>query len=215
MWRLARAIVSEMSLGLVRRVILLVVEAPRGFVDPPSDPGVEREWRSCRVATKGHAPHAQLQDANGAECGVKRMKSTRREMLTVGGRTLLAAAVGRSGLEFGSEEGPKDLARWKFSQPLRVPPILSPVRMDATTDYYEITQKESDIEFMQGFRTRIWGYEGMFPGPTIKARRGRAAVVRQTNRLRGETVVHLHGGVTEADSDGFPTDMIMPGESRS
>jgi spore coat protein A len=87
--------------------------------------------------------------------------------------------------------------------------------MDATTDYYEITQREADIEFMPGFRTRIWGYEGMFPGPTIKARRGRAAVVRQTNRLRGETVVHLHGGVTEADSDGFPTDMIMPGESRS
>jgi spore coat protein A, manganese oxidase len=147
------------------------------------------------------------------------MKSTRREILTVGGRTLLAAAVGRSGLkfgsEFGSEEGPKDLAKWKFSQPLRVPPILSPVRTDATTDYYEITQREADVEFMPGIRTRIWGYEGMFPGPTIKARRGRAAVVRQTNRLPGETVVHLHGGVTEADSDGFPTDMIMPGESRS
>jgi spore coat protein A, manganese oxidase len=143
------------------------------------------------------------------------MKSTRREMLTVGGTTLLVAAVGRTGFYFGSEEGPKDSAKWKFSQPLRVPPILSPVRIDAKTDYYEITQREADIEFLPGTRTRIWGYEGMFPGPTIKARRGRTAVVRQTNRLLGETVVHLHGGVTEAGSDGFPTDMIMPGESRS
>jgi spore coat protein A len=147
------------------------------------------------------------------------MKSTRRELLAVGGRTILAAAIGRSGLEFGSEfegeKGPKDLAKSKFSQLLRIPHILNPVRSDATTDYYEITQKEADVEFMPGMRTRIWGYEGMFPGPTIKARRGRAAVVRQTNLLQGETVVHLHGGVTEPASDGFPTDMIMPGESRS
>jgi spore coat protein A len=143
------------------------------------------------------------------------MKSTRRELLAVGGTTLLAAAAGQTGLHSGSEEGPKDLAKWKFSQPLRVPPILSPVRIDEKTDYYEITQKEAETEFVPGTRTRIWGYEGMFPGPTIKARRGRTTVVRQTNRLRGETVVHLHGGVTEPDSDGFPTDMIMPGESRS
>jgi spore coat protein A len=147
------------------------------------------------------------------------MKSTRRKILTAGCSTLLAAAVGRAGLDFGSdlksEESPKDLAKWKFSQPLRIPHVLRPVRTDANTDYYEITQKEADVEFMPGIRTRIWGYDGMFPGPTIKARRGRQAVVRQTNRLRGETVVHLHGGVTESDSDGFPTDMVMPGQSRS
>lgn len=147
------------------------------------------------------------------------MKSTRREMLAVGGTTLLAVAAGRRGLDFGSGFGsteiPEDLAKWKFSQPLRVPPVLSPVRIDAKTDYYEIAQKEADVELLPEIHTRIWGYEGKFPGPTIKARRGRRTVVRQTNQLHRETVVHLHGGVTETDSDGFPTDMIMPGESRS
>jgi spore coat protein A len=190
----------------------------RGFADWGKDPEAERESRVFRAAARGRAPQAQVEKANSAEGGVKRMRSTRREMLTVGGKTLLAAAVGRRGLEFGSafgsEDGPKDLAKWKFSQPLRVPPILRPVRTDAKTDYYEITQREADVEFLPGIRTRIWGYEGIFPGPTIKARRGRTAVVRQTNRLHGETVVHLHGGVTEANSDGFPTDMILPGESR-
>jgi spore coat protein A len=107
------------------------------------------------------------------------------------------------------------LRDWKFVLPLRVPPTLTPVRTDAKTDYYEITQQEADVEFLPGMRTRIWGYQGMFPGPTIKVHRGRAAVVQQTNQLPVETVVHLHGGVTAADSDGFPTDIIMPGQSKS
>jgi spore coat protein A len=142
------------------------------------------------------------------------MKSTRREMLSLAGPALLAAAVARGGLDFEGVKSPEDLAQWRFVQPLRVPPVLRPVRIDADTDYYEITQREADIEILPGIMTRIWGYEGMFPGPTIKARRGRRAVVRHTNQVLHETVVHLHGGVTETDSDGFPTDMIMPGASR-
>ena len=40
----------------------------------------------------------------------------------------------------------------------------------------------------------IWGYDGIFPGPTIEARRGRRSVVRHRNELPVPTVVHLHGG---------------------
>jgi spore coat protein A len=58
------------------------------------------------------------------------------------------------------------------------------------------------------------GYNGTFPGPTIKARRGRTVVVRHVNRLGTPTVVHLHGGVTPPESDGFPMDHIMSGEAR-
>jgi len=39
-------------------------------------------------------------------------------------------------------------------------------------------------------------------------------VMRHANRLSVHTVVHLHGGVTPAESDGFATDMVMPGQSR-
>ena len=34
-----------------------------------------------------------------------------------------------------------------------------------------------------GFQTPIYGYDGIYPGPTIRARKGRAAIVRQHNRL--------------------------------
>ena len=97
----------------------------------------------------------------------------------------------------------------------RFHPFLRPVRTDATTDYYEITQREAQIEILSGRRAEVWGYEGMFPGPTIKVRLGRRAVVQQRNHLSVPAVVHLRGGVTPADSDGFPTDMIMPGQSKT
>ena len=98
------------------------------------------------------------------------MKITRRQMLSAGGVTLLGATLGRPTLEFFSHIGPNDAAHWKFALRLRVPPILKPVHTDAETDYYQMTQKEADIEILPGKRTRIWGYEGMFPGPTIGAR---------------------------------------------
>jgi len=142
------------------------------------------------------------------------MRLTRRQMLTAGG-AFLAATAGRAGLEFLERMDAHDGWNCRFSQPLRILPTLNPVRKDAEADFYEITQKEADVEILPGKRTRIWGYEGMFPGPTIRAQRGRKVVVRQTNQLPVHTVTHLHGGVTEPGSDGFPTDMVMPGQSKS
>jgi spore coat protein A len=103
----------------------------------------------------------------------------------------------------------------QFSSPLPIPPVLQPVRRDSAADYYEIAQREASVEIIPGMRTRIWGYDGIFPGPTIEARRGRVAVVTHTNRLDVPTVTHLHGGVTRPQSDGFPTDTVAPGETRT
>src|SRR5262245_66547736 len=102
----------------------------------------------------------------------------------------------------------------EFRVPLPIPPVLRPVRSDKTTDYYEIIQREAWAEILPGVRTRIWGYDGTFPGPTIRTRRNRTTVVTHANRLGVPAVVHLHGGVTRQDSDGFPTDTITPGELR-
>ena len=59
-------------------------------------------------------------------------------------------------------------------------------------------------------RTTILGYDGIFPGPTIEARRGRPVVVRHRKELPVPTVAHLHGGHTPADSDGWPLDLLLP-----
>jgi spore coat protein A, manganese oxidase len=97
-----------------------------------------------------------------------------------------------------------------FRVPLPIPPVLEPIRTDATTDYYRITQKISQAEILPDLKTEIWGYDGIFPGPTIVSRSGRRTVVRHRNELPVPTAVHLHGGVTPPEHDGYPSDVVMP-----
>jgi spore coat protein A len=84
------------------------------------------------------------------------------------------------------------------------------VHSNAQADYYEITQKVGKAEILPGLETEVWGYEGIFPGPTIETRSGRQVVIRQWNALPVPVSVHLHGGKTPPESDGYPTDLILP-----
>jgi spore coat protein A len=109
-----------------------------------------------------------------------------------------------------------------FTLPLFVPPVLKPVRTDswargtrAPTKYYEITHKEGKAEILPGLTTTLWGYDGIFPGPTIESRSGRKIVVRYHNELPVPVTTHLHGGRTPPGSDGYPTDLILPRSSSS
>ena len=102
-----------------------------------------------------------------------------------------------------------------FRVPLPVPPVLEPVRSDAGADYYEMTQKPERVEILPGLQTEVWGYDGIFPGPTVESRSGRKIVVRQHNELPVPVSTHLHGGRTPPESDGYPTDLILPRSSSS
>nr|WP_202884632.1 multicopper oxidase family protein [Actinopolymorpha cephalotaxi] len=97
-----------------------------------------------------------------------------------------------------------------FRVPLPIPPVARPTRSDATTDYYDLSPRVAEQEILPGTRTRIWGYAGRFPGPTVEARSGRRVVVHQTNELPVPVVTHLHGGRTPPASDGYPTDLLLP-----
>jgi spore coat protein A len=97
-----------------------------------------------------------------------------------------------------------------FKVPLPVPSVLEPVRSDAGADYYEMTQKAGRVEILPGLQTEVWGYDGIFPGPTVESRSGRKIVVRQHNELPVPVSTHLHGGRTPPESDGYPTDLIPP-----
>jgi FtsP/CotA-like multicopper oxidase with cupredoxin domain len=101
-----------------------------------------------------------------------------------------------------------------FQVPLTVPPVARPVRSRPDTDTYQITMRQADVEIIPGIRTRIWGYDGIFPGPTIKARAGKPVVVVQRNELDVDTSVHLHGGIQSPANDGHPTDVIKPRSSK-
>jgi FtsP/CotA-like multicopper oxidase with cupredoxin domain len=72
--------------------------------------------------------------------------------------------------------------------------------------------------------TRLWGYNGMYPGPTFDVIKGETTYVKWMSDLPTKhflpidttihgadktlpevrTVVHLHGGKQPASSDGYP-----------
>jgi FtsP/CotA-like multicopper oxidase with cupredoxin domain len=87
------------------------------------------------------------------------------------------------------------------------------VRSERGVDFYEVEIREGLAEILPGFQTPIYGYDGVYPGPTIRARKGRGSVVRQHNALPFDTNVHLHGGAVPAAHDGHPMDVIAPGGS--
>jgi spore coat protein A len=110
-----------------------------------------------------------------------------------------------------------------FSQPLRIPPVLSPTSSTSSADYYDLQVTQTNVSIIPGKSTPIIGYNGMTPGPTIKARVGRQAMVNVYNGLpattlggtTGKIVTHLHSGHIPAVDDGFPTDYVNPGTNRT
>ena len=144
------------------------------------------------------------------------MTLSRREFLKLGvaGGAGLLLPVGTFGTALARARTVENLESppvQPFAVPLPIPPVLEPARKDATTDYYEITQKEAKARILPELKTEVWGYDGIFPGPTIEARSGRRVVVRQKNELPVPVSTHLHGGVTPPESDGYPTDLVPPG----
>ncbi|MGN6593282.1 MAG: multicopper oxidase family protein [Terriglobales bacterium] len=83
--------------------------------------------------------------------------------------------------------------------------------------------------------TRLWTYNGSFPGPTIEARAGERLSIRWHNRLPAEhflpvdhslpgaalslppvrAVAHVHGARVPAASDGYPEHWSVPGETQT
>ena len=122
-----------------------------------------------------------------------------------------------------------------FVDPLILPPILRPSAVTADSQHYRITISEFEQQLHRDLPpTVVWGFEGITPGPTIEAERGRPITVDWLNRLPSRhrllvdhtlegagrdvpevrTTIHLHGGHVSASSDGYPDDWIIPGQEQ-
>jgi spore coat protein A len=97
-----------------------------------------------------------------------------------------------------------------YQVPLPIPPTVEP-----TNGTIELVARRSAVEILPGRTTEILGYEGIFPGPTIRARSNQELQVRLRNDGEIDTVLHLHGGHTPPEHDGYPTDLIVPGTERT
>jgi len=93
--------------------------------------------------------------------------ASRREFLKMAG-VVTASGLLRADRVFAAVEN-----REAFQVALRVPPVLTPLRRDGQ-DRYEMVMRRALRQIIPGTRTPIWSFDGAFPGPTIKATRGRA-----------------------------------------
>jgi len=91
-------------------------------------------------------------------------------------------------------------------------------------DYYELKMIQAEHSFHKDFpKSIIWGYNGLYPGPTIEATKDKSIYVRYKNLLplqhflpvdytlhaandskEVRTVTHLHGANVDWESDGHP-----------
>lgn len=125
------------------------------------------------------------------------------------------AATGADSRSEDEDVGAAAAALVSFSTPLPLPPVLAPTRRSATTDYYHLTIRPGTTQMKPGAPTPIVGFNGIFPGPTIIATRGRTVKVTQTNGWDENVSIHNHGAKVAASSDGHPTDYIVPGASKT
>ncbi|MEH7238096.1 multicopper oxidase family protein [Bacillus sp. JJ1562] len=113
----------------------------------------------------------------------------------------------------------------KFVDAMPIPKTISPKSRSNNSSYYEVTMKEFTQKLHRDLGpTRLWGYDGTFPGPTFEVMKNETVYVKWINDLpnkhflpvdttihgseitlpEGRSVVHLHGGRTPAHSDGYP-----------
>ncbi|HMP82204.1 MAG TPA: multicopper oxidase family protein [Verrucomicrobiota bacterium] len=106
-----------------------------------------------------------------------------------------------------------------YKDALNIPPVLKP-EIRGKTHYYTVTlqtglaRTHSDLP-----PTPVWGFNGLYPGPTIKATKGQPVVVRfvsqlpDTHGMNAEAsaeigmmypAVHLHGAHVAPEDDGHP-----------
>jgi spore coat protein A, manganese oxidase len=148
------------------------------------------------------------------------MKLSRRNLIKLG---LLSGGAIALGLRWLTRKSSKPEIAY-FARSLTLPPTLTPVRQDATTDYYEITVQRSWVEWLPGTQSEVWGYNGITPGPTIRQRGGssptkrRQSVVRFINQLDHDSegqplsiVTHVHGMASLPQYDGYTLDIVAPG----
>ena len=142
------------------------------------------------------------------------MKLSRRDVLRLAGSTGALLPWSESACLRGRPQAKLLPSRLPLPKPfeavLPIVPVLTPTRTDASTDYYEVAVRPASARILPGRTTSIWGYNGAFPGPTIEARQGRRVSLRLRNELPVPIVNHLHGGRTPPESDGYPTDLILP-----
>ena len=129
----------------------------------------------------------------------------------------------------------------RFVDPLPIPAVVkpagtrpSPAEASSQIPWYRIVMQQFQSKVHRDVPpTTFWGYDASCPGPIIETHSGQPILVEWINQLptrhlfavdhtlhgaeadkpEVRTVVHLHGGRTGPESDGYPTDWFTASQS--
>ncbi len=88
--------------------------------------------------------------------------------------------------------------------------------MDGDVKVFDLTCEVVDWEHNVGKTVEAWAYNGVVPGPEIRATEGDTVRINVTNKLPQSTSVHWHGLYVPNNMDGVPyitQTPIKPGET--
>ena len=154
-------------------------------------------------------------------------------------RTFLSAAAAVAANADSPALVPDKLER--FVAPLPRLPVAKPVGTRSVpgqphlrVPFYRIEMSQIECKVHRDLpATKMWGYGGMSPGPTIETRSGQGLLVEWVNKLPTthlfevdhnlhgseadkpdvRAIVHVHGAKAPPESDGYPEDWYVPGKS--
>jgi spore coat protein A len=168
------------------------------------------------------------------------MTPSRREVLQLGAVGAVGA-LGLAGLESPvagalAEKGePSPLAPENRPVPFRAafmrPPELQPYATGVDeedgrpVEKYAVTARLGQLDILPGLKTTVAGYNGIFPGPTIRMRRGVRSELRVRNGFPADRgllypgeiniTTHLHGSPSKPQFDGYANDLTVPGNVKN
>lgn len=158
------------------------------------------------------------------------MSVSRRQVLLFGG--LSALGVGALTVPTGSVQAKSASALPDEQMPLPYrtgftqAPVLKPYAVSRNPDdyekkinYYSVTQVAATASILpnKNLLTQILGYNGIFPGPTIRVERGTKAYLRVRNQMPATdpraghllySSTHLHGSASLPQFDGYASDIV-------
>jgi len=83
-------------------------------------------------------------------------------------------------------------------------PLAVDTNPDPNVVEVSLSAKIASLSLVPGGPTDVWTYDGLLPGPMIRARRGNRVIVHFANQLPEDTTIHWHGLRVPAAMDGMP-----------
>jgi FtsP/CotA-like multicopper oxidase with cupredoxin domain len=114
---------------------------------------------------------------------------------------LCAALLGAAATDASAGSNANGPLGWQGAAQLIELPDLNP---DPRIVEIALEARLAPVEIAPGQHAEAWTYNGMLPGPLIRARVGDRLIVRCTNQLPQPTTVHWHGVRVPIEMDGVP-----------